>query len=217
MRLATKLGLKKKHRSWLMSKSDGLATILCIEDDFETASLIAEELEDRGFRVVSASDGREALSLLRELRPDLVLSDINMPVVSGFDVLAHCSSIPHLERTPFVFLTALGDRETELKGRRLGADDYVCKPIDFDLLHAIIDTRLRGVARLGASQPALNKREIEALSWAARGKTSDEIALIMDIAKRTVDYHLDNARSKLGVATRIEAAVKAALTGMIEP
>jgi DNA-binding NarL/FixJ family response regulator len=114
----------------------------------------------------------------------------------------------------------MSDRETELKGRRLGADDYVSKPIDFDLLHAIIDARLRGGVRFFVSEAPLhelNEREVETLLWAARGKTSDEIASIMSITKRTVDYHLDNARNKLGVATRIEAAVKATLVGLIEP
>ncbi|WP_400770458.1 response regulator [Methylosinus sporium] len=204
-----------------MSTTDRSATILCIDDDFETSSLIAEELEERGFKVVLANSGQQALSLLPGLRPDLVLSDISMPSMSGFEVLENfLRSAPHVTRTPFVFLTALSDRETELKGRRLGADDYVTKPIDFDLLHAIIDARLRGGARFGGSETSqheLNEREIETLLWAARGKTSDEIASIVSITKRTVDYHLDNARNKLGVATRIEAAVKAALIGLIEP
>jgi DNA-binding CsgD family transcriptional regulator len=62
----------------------------------------------------------------------------------------------------------------------------------------------------------LSDREIETLTWAARGKTSAEIALIVGLSKRTVDFHIDNARAKLGVATRIEAAVKAAAGRLIE-
>ena len=79
---------------------------------------------------------------------------------------------------PFVFLTALTDRDNELKGRQLGADDYVTKPIDFDMLAAIITARLAGVARSGLwpKAIALNEREVEVLTWAARGKTSAEIA-----------------------------------------
>jgi DNA-binding CsgD family transcriptional regulator len=63
----------------------------------------------------------------------------------------------------------------------------------------------------------LNDREVETLTWAARGKTSAEIAVILGLSKRTIDFHLDNARSKLGVATRVEAAVKAAIGRLIAP
>jgi DNA-binding NarL/FixJ family response regulator len=119
---------------------------------------------------------------------------------------------------PFVFLTALTDRDTELKARKLGADDYVTKPIDFDILVAIIEVRLAGVARrrMLPTQVSLNERETEVLTWAARGKTSAEIAQIVDLAKRTVDFHADNARMKLNAATRMHAAVKAASCGLIE-
>jgi DNA-binding NarL/FixJ family response regulator len=120
---------------------------------------------------------------------------------------------------PFVFLTALTDREDELKGRQLGADDYVTKPIDFDVLDTILKARLARVARseIWPHTVELNDREIETLTWAARGKTSAEIARLLNLSKRTVDFHIENARAKLGVATRIQAAVKAATGGLIEP
>ncbi len=107
-----------------------------------------------------------------------------------------------------MFLTALTDRDSELRARRLGADDYVTKPIDFELLEMIINARLVGVARndIWPKLAKLNDREIEMLTWAARGKTSAEIADLVGITKRTVDFHLDNARGKLGAATRTEAA-----------
>jgi DNA-binding NarL/FixJ family response regulator len=126
---------------------------------------------------------------------------------------------PRFGNMPFVFLTALTDRDNELKGRQLGADDYVTKPIDFDVLDAIIHARLARVARLEIwpKQFELNDREIETLTWAARGKTSAEIAQILNLTKRTVDFHIDNARVKLGAATRVEAAIKAATVRLIEP
>ncbi|MBV8849430.1 MAG: response regulator transcription factor, partial [Methylobacteriaceae bacterium] len=152
--------------------------------------------------------------------PDLVLCDINMRVMSGFDVLEHLTRIaPRFNNVPFIFLTALTDRNNELKGRRLGADDYVTKPIDFDVLAAIIAARLAHVARtdVWVRDVQLNDREIEALTWVARGKTSIEIAQILDLSKRTVDFHIDNARNKLGVATRTEAAIKAVTGRLIDP
>ena len=182
--------------------------------------MIAEELVERGYDVSLAGDGREGFAAILKDMPDLVLSDISMPVMSGFEILERLTALaPRFRSMPFVFLTALSDRDNELRGRQLGADDYVTKPIDFDVLATIITARLAGVARmeLWPKLVALNDREVEALTWVARGKTSAEIAQILGLSKRTIDFHIDNARSKLGAATRTEAVIKAADGGLIEP
>jgi len=200
--------------------SEPARRILCVEDDRETAALIVEELVERGYTVSVAYDGHEGLAAILKDAPDLVLCDINMPLMSGFELLERLVSLaPRFSRMPFVFLTALADRDSELRGRRLGADDYVTKPIDFDLLATIITARLAGVARteLWPKAVGLNDREVECLTWAARGKTSTEIAQILDLTKRTVDFHIDNARGKLGATTRTEAVIKAAAGRLIEP
>jgi DNA-binding NarL/FixJ family response regulator len=194
--------------------------VLCIEDESETATLIAEELIDRGFEVSIAYSGQDGLAAILREKPDLVLSDISMPGMSGFEVLERLVRLaPRLENMPFILLTALADRDNELRGRRLGADDYVTKPIDFDVLEAIIRTRLaRGVrSEIWPSDVRLSDREVETLTWAARGKTSAEIAEILGTTKRTIDFHMDNARSKLGVANRTSAVLKAAKNRLIEP
>ena len=194
--------------------------ILCIEDDRETAALIAEELVERGYAVTLAHDGREGLTAILKTMPDLVLSDISMPLMSGFELLERLIGLaPRFAKMPFVFLTALTDRDNELKGRHLGADDYVTKPIDFDVLAAIVAGRLAGVARTSLWPKAvdLNDREVEVLTWVARGKTSVEIAQILGLTKRTIDFHIDNARGKLGAATRSEAVIKATTGRLIEP
>jgi DNA-binding response OmpR family regulator len=195
-------------------------TILCIEDDRETAALIAEELVDRGYQVVLAHDGREGLAAILKTMPDLVLSDISMPMMSGFELLERLVALaPRFAKMPFIFLTALTDRDNELKGRQLGADDYVTKPIDFDMLATIVAARLAGVARTGLwpKLVELNDREVEVLTWVARGKTSVEIAQIIGLTKRTIDFHIDNARAKLGATTRSEAVIKATTGRLIEP
>jgi DNA-binding NarL/FixJ family response regulator len=194
--------------------------ILCIEDDREAAALIAEELTDRGFDVVVAHDGHEGFVSILKIAPDLVLCDVSLPIMSGFEVLERLNALaPRLQHEPFVFLTALAGRDNELRARRLGADDYVIKPIDFDLLEMIIKARLAGVARneMWPKLTMLNDREVEALTWVARGKTSAQIADLVGLSKRTVEFHLDNARIKLDAATRTQAAVKAAVGKLIEP
>jgi DNA-binding response OmpR family regulator len=203
-----------------MRMPEAKKTILCIEDDPETAALIAEELIDRGYEVVIAHDGREGLAAILKTMPDLVLSDISMPLMSGFELLERLVGLaPRFAKMPFVFLTALTDRDNELKGRQLGADDYVTKPIDFDMLATIIAARLAGVARTGLWPKVadLNDREVEVLTWVARGKTSVEIGQIIGLTKRTIDFHIDNARAKLSATTRTEAVIKATTGRLIEP
>jgi DNA-binding NarL/FixJ family response regulator len=194
--------------------------ILCIEDDSETATLIAEELIDRGFEVNIVYSGEAGLAAIFRDKPDLVLCDISMPGMSGFELLERLTAlVPRFENMPFIFLTALADRDNELRGRRLGADDYVTKPIDFDVLEAIIRTRLSRSTRsaIWPGDVRLSGREVETLTWVARGKTSAEIAQILGTTKRTVDFHIDNARGKLGVANRTEAVMKAAQNRLIKP
>jgi DNA-binding response OmpR family regulator len=137
--------------------------IICIEDDRETAALIAEELNELGFEVVLAYDGREGLAAILQTDPDLVVSDICMPLMSGFEVLERLTThAPRPRRIPpFIFLTALTDRGFKLKAQKLGVDDYITKPADFDALARII------AERLSAARPAGPRRardDIEILS-----------------------------------------------------
>jgi len=202
--------------------------ILCIEDDREAARLIAKELTARGFEVLIAHEGQEGLITILKGIVDLVVCDIGLDGMSGFEVLARLNELsPRVEHIPFVVLTARLDRRLELRARRLGADGFVIKPVDFEMLHMIINAQLSGSARKQLLGPALNEntpisidlndREIETLTWAARGRTSSEIAKGLGLVKRTVDFHLDNARAKLGARTRIEAVAKAASRQLIKP
>ena len=216
---------KERHRHAGHSEYSGTMEapckrVLCIEDDRETAALIAEELSDRGYDVGVAYNGRDGLTAILRTSPDLVLADVNMPVMSGFDLLERLTALePRFTRMAFVFLTALADHDNELKGWQLGADDYVTKPVDFDVLAAVIASRLKRVARsaIWPKHIDLGERELEALTWAARGKTFAEIGEILGLSRRTVEFHLDNARKKLGVPTRTQALIKAAIGQLIEP
>jgi DNA-binding NarL/FixJ family response regulator len=194
--------------------------ILCIEDDAETAALIAEDLQERGYIVNIATGGHEGVSAILKTSPDLVLCDVNMPDMGGFEVMECLTAqAPQYRAVPFIFLTARKDRDSELKGRRLGADDYVAKPIDFEILATIIEARLgKGLRNEAWSRHvALNDRELECLLWSGRGKTSPEIATIVGLSKRTVNFHIENACRKLNVSTRTEAVVKATAGRLINP
>jgi len=126
-----------------------MRTILCIEDEPDIRESICEELVDAGFKVIEAGNGQEGLVAIQQNEPDLVLCDINMPVMDG-SALLMClrENYPDLAGVPFVFLSANADRNFVIAGKELGADDYLTKPIDFDLLIATIKARLGQVDRI---------------------------------------------------------------------
>jgi len=165
--------------------------ILCIEDDRETARLIANELSERGFYVVIAYSSRVGLAAILKRIPDLILCDVGLPEMSGFEILATINGSPlGFKRIPFIFLTGWTARHDELKGRSLGADDYVTKPIDFDILEEIIRARLmKGLVRHEMS-PRPPKPFREARRGAFPGAIAPRQILELTDAP-TVDWHLD--------------------------
>lgn len=126
-----------------------MTTILCIEDEAELRKNIVEELTDEGYGVKEACDGKEGLEMIVRYRPDLVLCDINMPNKNGYELLATIrEKYPLFAKMPFIFVTALADRERVLAGMKGGADAYLTKPIDYDFLLATIEASLRQVGRV---------------------------------------------------------------------
>lgn len=187
--------------------------ILCIEDDRDSAAVIAAELVERGFAVTTAYGGEHGLLAIMRSTPDLVLCQVDMASMTGFEVQQRLSAIaPSLGRIPFLFLVGSDKSESGIRTRWARTVEYVSKPIDFHQLASIIDARL---AR--ADRTELNHREIQALTWAARGATSADIARKLKLSKRTVDFHVTSARIKLHARTRTEAVIKAATSGLIKP
>ena len=123
--------------------------ILCVEDEADIRGDIVEELRDAGYATVEAVNGREGMEAIAQHKPDLVLCDITMPEMNGYEMLtALRDNHPELADLPFVFLSALADRKDIIAGRHLGADDYMTKPVDFEMLLAMVESRLRQVARM---------------------------------------------------------------------
>jgi DNA-binding NarL/FixJ family response regulator len=195
--------------------------ILCIEQDHDIAISIADALLGRGIAVTAVGNAEDAVAAILREAPHLVLFDARAAQASGAELVERLIKVaPRLRSIPFVFLTTRFDRISAFMGRQLGVDDYVTKPIDFDALETTIRSRVRlaradGKPRL--SEVTLNHRQVETLTWVARGRTSAQIAKILGLTKRTVDFHLDNARKALGVATRTEAVMKASQGRLIKP
>lgn len=190
--------------------------VLCIEDDPATVELLVEVLEDEGFQAIVATDGLDGVQKFSE-RPDIILCDVDMPHMSGFGVLSELrKSARKLRSVPFLFITAYGSRESHLRARQLGCDDFITKPLDFELLVEIVRNRLTQNAERSPIDFGLTDREIEALTWVAQGKSSADIAVLMHVSERTVNFHIGNVIRKLGVATRVQAAIRCALLGLID-
>jgi len=103
-------------------------TILVVEDEQDIRTMLAEHLEDEGYTTLTASNGQEALAVAQRARPDLILLDVMMPGMNGFDVCNVLRDLPHTRATPIIFLTAVADTARKTMGMRLGATDYLTKP-----------------------------------------------------------------------------------------
>lgn len=121
-----------------------MATILCIEDEVALREGIVEELEDEDYTVLEAENGAVGLEMIIEHRPDLVLCDINMPNMDGYELQDKLrSDHPEFGEMPFIFLTALADKDRVLAGLKKGADGYLTKPVDYDLMIMTVESNLR--------------------------------------------------------------------------
>ncbi len=125
------------------------ATILWVEDEPDLREILSDELVDAGYRVVQAVHGQDALQRLKDCRPDLILCDIAMPVMDGYALLRVIrETMTDLADVPFVFLSAQDGSDQITQGKYAGADDYLVKPVNFDLMLATIAARLRQVQRV---------------------------------------------------------------------
>jgi two-component system OmpR family response regulator len=128
------------------------ARLLVVEDDPNIVELLSASLRYAGFEVAAASDGHQALRLAREFRPDLMVLDVMMPGIDGFEVVRRLSAEGN--RCPVLFLTARDAVEDKITGLTIGGDDYVTKPFSLDEVLARIRAVLRRAAS-GVAAPAV--------------------------------------------------------------
>ncbi len=117
-------------------------TLLVVEDNLTLLEGLRDILSMEGFNVLTACNGEEALAQMIAVNPDMIISDIAMPVMDGFSFFQNVRSRPDWLTIPFVFLTARNDREYVMEGKNLGAEDYLVKPLSRDELITAVRTRL---------------------------------------------------------------------------
>ena len=201
-------------------------TILVVDDEPKIVQIARDYLEDSGFKVLSSGDGKQALALARQEKPDLIVLDLMLPGMDGLDV---CRSIRKESDVPIIMLTARADEADQLVGLELGADDYVTKPFSPKTLVARVRALLRRatgelvgreiirsgdleldlkgkVARLKGKEIHLTRSEYLLLETLAkhpgqpisREKLLETLhGIVFDGVDRSVDSHIKNLRRKI--------------------
>ncbi|MCC9078776.1 response regulator transcription factor [Litorilinea aerophila] len=132
-------------------------TILVVDDKKSLRTMVQSYLTQEGFRVVTAADGREALFVAREEKPDLIILDLMMPEMGGYEFLRVYSKEA---QTPIIILTARVDETDKVLGLELGADDYVTKPFSLRELTARVRAVLRRLEKADVQQPVLQVGDV---------------------------------------------------------
>ena len=129
----------------------GRPTILIVDDEPFNVDYLEQELEDIECETISAGNGPEALKRVAESVPDLILLDIMMPKMDGFQVLARLKADEKLREVPVIVVSALNDTRNVARGIEMGAEDYLPKPFDPVLLHARVNACTRKCGRCPCS------------------------------------------------------------------
>ena len=117
--------------------------ILVVDDEPDLLILLEEHLTQEGYEVLTASAGMKAITRAKQEHPDVILLDVMMPGLSGFDVCNILQDYPDTATIPIIFLTAVAETKRKVMGLNLGADDYITKPFDLHELAARVQAALR--------------------------------------------------------------------------
>ncbi|MBD0372885.1 MAG: response regulator transcription factor [Pyrinomonadaceae bacterium] len=199
--------------------------LLVVDDEPNLLRAVAACLRGEGYEVTTARSGKEALVRLAQTVPDLIVSDIRMPGMDGYQLAHQIRASSRTALVPIVFLTAKDETADRIEGFRSGVDAYLVKPFEPDELVAVIASILKRVERthaeiarlVGAEQVEgsqhgvvhdedLTEAEERIAAAVARGLSNKEIAVEFDISVRTVENHVSNILAKKGFNNRVEIA-----------
>lgn len=196
--------------------------LLIVDDEPHLLRALEAFLSAEGFEVTTARSGAEALVKLAQGLPDLIISDIRMPGLSGYELARQLRDSSRTALVPIVFLTAKGESEDRIEGFRAGVDAYFTKPFIPGELLAVVNNILSRVERthaqiakmIGRSEnedagfydEGLTEAENRIAISVARGLSNKEIASEMQISVRTVENHISHILDKKGFSNRTEIA-----------
>jgi len=188
--------------------------ILVIEDEKNLRENISEILTHYNFRVIAASTGEEGIKSAIQYVPDIIICDIMLPGIDGYDVLNKVKQIPELTSTAFIFLTAKSMRYDLRTGMDMGADDYLTKPFTKEELINSIKGRIKKLTNILKSKKEndvlvdallekmadLTKTERKILKKISEGYTTSEIAEKLFVSKKTIENHRMSISRKLNLS-----------------
>lgn len=207
--------------------------LLLVDDEPNLLLAVAAVLRSENFEVATARNGKDALLQIAKSVPDMVISDIRMPVMDGYSLARNLRSAPHTKLIPIVFLTAKDDTRDRIEGFRSGIDVYLTKPFEPDELVAVIRSILSRVERtqmaittlVGKDEPndevLTRDEELTDAEWRvagaiARGLSNKEIAASLGLSIRTVENHVSRILAKKHFSNRVEIA-RSILTDRTDP
>jgi DNA-binding NarL/FixJ family response regulator len=198
--------------------------LLVVDDEPNLLRAVAAALRAEGYEVVTARNGREALVRVAESVPDLIISDIRMPGMDGYQLASQLRASSRTALVPLVFLTAKDETADRVAGFRSGVDAYITKPFEPDELLAVIHSilnrverthaeiaRLVGTTDVSNQSTAIHDEDLteaeERIALAvARGLSNKEIAAEFGISVRTVENHISHILDKKNFSNRVEIA-----------
>ncbi len=188
--------------------------ILIIEDEEALRENIAEIISHYGFHVISAPSGEDGVNLTLQHAPDIIICDVMLPGIDGFDVFSQIKQLSKSQSPAFIFLTAKSTRSDTRTGMDMGADDYLTKPFTKEELLNSINARIDKLTQIRKQQPekdelieaaleklsSLTKAERRILDKIAEGLTTPQIANILFVSKKTIENHRVNISRKLDLS-----------------
>src|SRR5512145_256591 len=163
--------------------------VLIVDDEYAGRETLQSVLEGEGYNIELAENGFQAIEKAKKLLPDVILLDVMMPGMTGFEVCQRIRGDPEIAEIPIIVLTALDDRESLLNALKAGADDFISKPFDRYELRA----RLLGITRLNRYQKLLQERaklrEANAQLLNAYEATIEGLSHALDLRDRETEGH----------------------------
>lgn len=204
--------------------------LLLVDDDPNLILLVKDYLEYQGYEVFTAHNGVEALGILDEHLPDLIICDVMMPEMDGYGLIEQVRNDKKYAWLPVIFLSAKGQSQDRIKGLSLGGDVYMSKPFEPEELIAQVDSSLKQTHRLiehyrkhseisaqfkVPENVTLTPTELKVVALVAKGLGNREIASQLKVSQRTIESHVSNMLNKTSLHNRTELSRWAIETSLI--
>lgn len=199
-------------------------TILITDDDPGIRMAVHNYLEHHGYLVLQARNGQEALAMIKQYQPHLLITDIAMPEMDGYQLVQRIRQQPALRLLPVIYLTGRSQTQARIKAYQTGADSYLSKPFELEELGAIVRNLLErnqliqaewqqrtsptlpslSVSTLKSPSPVLTSREEEVLRYLSKGLSNAQIGKELHLSDRTIEKYVSNLLQKFQAHNRAE-------------